>query len=116
MSVQIFLQGKPLEFEEFLMAPWPRTEHRSGAFLRRSHWTSLLAEAVLPRALLSELGVWRASCLVPVAEASFFLVLPEESRDTADQFLTLAALDNRGNERQPVEADLEHHGKPGRLE
>ncbi len=87
MSVQIFLQGKLLGIEEFLLAP---AEHdTSSVFLGRSHWTSLLAE-VLPRALLSELGLARI-LLGSSGGGQFLLVLPEEVRDAAETFLTLAA-------------------------
>ena len=42
MSVQIFLQGKLLGIEEFLLAPAERNTDQ--VFLGRSHWTSLLAD------------------------------------------------------------------------
>ena len=67
MSVQIFLQGKLLGIEEFLMAPADRNTDQ--VFLGRSHWTSLLAE-VLPRALLSELGL--ARILLGIGEGAAF--------------------------------------------
>src|SRR5450755_4613256 len=87
MSVQIFLQGKLLGIEEFLLAPAERNSDQ--VFLGRSHWTSLLAE-VLPRALLSELGLARI-LLGSSGGGQFLLVLPEEVRDTANEFLTRAA-------------------------
>jgi CRISPR-associated protein Csm1 len=87
MSVQIFLQGKLLGIEEFLMAPAERNTDQ--VFLGRSHWTSLLAE-VLPRALLAELGLARI-LLGSSGGGQFLLVLPEEVRDTAGEFLTNAA-------------------------
>src|SRR5450755_2868545 len=87
MSVQIFLQGKLVGIEEFLMAPAERNTDQ--VFLGRSHWTSLLAE-VLPRALLSELGLARI-LLGSSGGGQFLLVLPEEVRDSAGEFLFNAA-------------------------
>jgi CRISPR-associated protein Csm1 len=92
MSVQIFLQGKLLGIEEFLMAPAER--NTAPVFLGRSHWTSLLAE-VLPRALLSELGLARI-LLGSSGGGQFLLVLPEEVRGAAEEFLTLAAQEIAG--------------------
>ena len=54
MSVQIFLQGKLLGIDEFLLAPSEQDHDK--VFTGRSHWISLLSE-VLPRALLAELGL-----------------------------------------------------------
>ena len=50
MSVQIFLEGKLLGIDEFLLAPAGGNPDQ--VFLGRSHWISLLSE-VLPRALLA---------------------------------------------------------------
>jgi CRISPR-associated protein Csm1 len=87
MSIQIFLQGKFLGIEEFLLAP---AERNSGqTFLGRSHWASLLAE-VIPRALLSELGLARI-LLGSSGGGQFLLVLPEEIREAAEKFLSAAA-------------------------
>jgi CRISPR-associated protein Csm1 len=87
MSVQIFLQGKFLGIEEFLLAPaGPNSDQ---TFLGRSHWTSLLAE-VLPRALLAELGLSKI-LLGSSGGGQFLLVLPEEYRQAADEFLNAAA-------------------------
>jgi CRISPR-associated protein Csm1 len=86
MSVQIFLQGKLLGIEEFLLAPAERNSDQ--VFLGRSHWTSLLAE-VLPRALLAELGLAKI-LLGSSGGGQFLLVLPEESRTAAEEFLSNA--------------------------
>jgi CRISPR-associated protein Csm1 len=87
MSVQIFLQGKLLGIEEFLLAPAERNSDQ--VFLGRSHWTSLLSE-ILPRALLAELGLAKI-LLGSSGGGQFLLVLPQESGEAAEQFLTTAA-------------------------
>src|SRR5882757_2852017 len=87
MSVQIFLQGKLLGIEEFLLAPADRNTDQ--VFLGRSHWTSLLAE-VLPRALLAELGLARI-LLGSSGGGQFLLVLPGEAIESAETFLSTAA-------------------------
>src|SRR5574341_1456495 len=56
MSLQIFLQGKLLGIEEFLMSPVPRDSSAHEAFAGRARYAALLTE-VLPRALLAELGL-----------------------------------------------------------
>jgi CRISPR-associated protein Csm1 len=89
MSVQIFLEGKLLGIEEFLFAP--AGDYPDQVFLGRSHWISLLSE-VLPRALLSELGLARI-LLGSSGGGQFLLLLPEESRTAADRFLEAAAGD-----------------------
>ncbi|HEY6341226.1 MAG TPA: hypothetical protein VIY49_07025 [Bryobacteraceae bacterium] len=89
MSVQIFLEGKLLGIEEFLFAP--AGDYPDQVFLGRSHWISLLSE-VLPRALLSELGLAKI-LLGSSGGGQFLLVLPEESRTAADNFLEAAAGD-----------------------
>src|SRR5579864_5971573 len=87
MSVQIFLQGKLLGIDEFLLAP--AGEDHDQVFTGRSHWISLLSE-ILPRALLEELGL--AKILLGSSGGGQFLVLlPEESRDAAETFLQTAA-------------------------
>jgi CRISPR-associated protein Csm1 len=86
MSVQIFLEGKLLGIHEFLLAPAEADPDR--VFTGRSHWVSLLAE-VLPRALLAELGLAKI-LLGSSGGGQFLLVLPEETRETADQFLRAA--------------------------
>src|SRR3982750_1966538 len=52
MSVQIFLQGKILGGEQFLLS----TSSEEISVDARAHWIALLTE-VLPRALLAELGL-----------------------------------------------------------
>jgi len=85
--VQIFLQGKLLGINEFLLAP--AGTDRDQAFTGRSHWISLLSE-ILPRALLAELGLAKI-LLGSSGGGQFLLVLPEEVRGSADAFLTAAA-------------------------
>lgn len=87
MSVQIFLQGKLLGIDEFVLAPVSDGEER--AFAGRPQWISLLSE-VLPRALLAELGLARV-LLGASGGAQFLVVLPGESRTQADEFLSAAA-------------------------
>src|SRR5260370_7707254 len=77
MSIQIFLQGKLLGIDEFLLAPAERDHDQ--VFTGRSHWISLLGE-VLPRALLAELGLSKI-LLGSTGGGQFLLVLPQESRD-----------------------------------
>jgi len=85
--VQIFLQGKLLGIEDFLLAP--AGGERDHAFTGRSHWVSLLGE-ILPRALLAELGLAKI-LLGSSGGGQFLLVLPEEVRSAADTFLDAAA-------------------------
>ena len=85
--MQIFLQGKLLGIEDFLLAP--AGGERDHAFTGRSHWVSLLGE-ILPRALLAELGLAKI-LLGSSGGGQFLLVLPEESRAAADTFLDAAA-------------------------
>src|SRR5580693_829723 len=87
MSVQIFLEGKLLGIDEFLLAP--ASENPDQVFLGRSHWISLLSE-VLPRALLAELGLAKI-LLGSSGGGQFLLVLPEEFREAAEAFLRAAA-------------------------
>jgi CRISPR-associated protein Csm1 len=85
--VQIFLQGKLLGIENFLLAP--AGGERDHAFTGRSHWVSLLGE-IIPRALLAELGLAKI-LLGSSGGGQFLLVLPEEVRASADAFLEAAA-------------------------
>jgi CRISPR-associated protein Csm1 len=85
--VQIFLLGKFLGIEEFLLAPVGGEPDR--VFMGRSHWVSLLAE-ILPRALLAELGLAKI-LLGSSGGGQFLAVLPEEVRAQANAFLTAAA-------------------------
>jgi CRISPR-associated protein Csm1 len=87
MSVQIFLQGKLLGIDEFLLAP-SENDHDK-VFTGRSHWISLLSE-VLPRALLEELGLAKI-LLGSSGGGQFLVVLPEEFRAAAETFLQGAA-------------------------
>ncbi len=87
MSLQIFLEGKILGVDDCLLAPASKDPDQ--VFTGRSHWISLLSE-VLPRALLAELGL--AKILLGSSGGSQFLVvLPEEAREAADNFLKAAA-------------------------
>src|ERR1700674_4317436 len=87
MSVQIFLQGKLIGIDEFLLALAEKDHDK--VFTGRSHWISLLCE-ILPRALLAELGL--AKILLGSSGGGQFLVLlPEEARGSATAFLTAAA-------------------------
>ena len=91
MSVQIFLQGKLLGIDEFLFAPVGASadQDRDQVFTGRSHWISLLSE-MLPRALLAELGLAKI-LLGSSGGGQFLLLLPEESRTAAQEFLEAAA-------------------------
>lgn len=90
MSVQIFLQGKLLGIEDFLVAPVTGAAAPGDAVTAgRAYWVTLLAE-VLPRALLAELGL--AKILLGTSGGGHFLVvLPDESRPLAEEFLAAAA-------------------------
>ncbi|HYO84542.1 MAG TPA: hypothetical protein VES20_24280, partial [Bryobacteraceae bacterium] len=88
MSVQIFLQGKLQGTDAFLRAA-------QGDLAGRAQWATLAGE-VVPRALLAEL---RLSPLLLGASGGgqFLMVLPQETRERAEQFLrdTSAALEAR---------------------
>ena len=85
MPVQIFLQGKIAGIEEFLLAPTD-SDQADRVFAGRSHWISLLSE-ILPRALLAEHGLAKI-LLGSSGGGQFLLVLPEEVRTSAEEFLT----------------------------
>jgi len=87
MSIQIFLEGKLLGIDEFLLAPAGGDADQ--VFLGRSHWISLLSE-VLPRALLGELGLAKI-LLGSSGGGQFLLLLPEEARSAAEAFLEASA-------------------------
>ncbi|MCX6620354.1 MAG: hypothetical protein NTY38_04630 [Acidobacteria bacterium] len=94
MSVQIFLQGKLLGIEEFLLsgAASPCGGFQAAdelAFAGRSHWVALLSE-VLPRALLAELGLAKI-LLGSSGGGQFLVVLPDEFRQAAADFLAAAS-------------------------
>src|SRR5580698_2275206 len=89
MSEQILLQGKFLGVEEFLLSPAGAGEDVRHVLAGRAQWISLLCEA-LPRALLAELGLARI-LLGSSGGAQFLLVLPDEARAPAQEFLSAAA-------------------------
>ena len=97
MAVQIFLQGKLLGVQEFLLSPTSASVFGNDAaghdrvFTGRSQWAALLSE-ILPRALLAELGLSKV-LLGTSGGGQFLLILPGESRDAANQFLDAAAKD-----------------------
>lgn len=78
MSVQIFLQGKILGVEQFLLTS---SSDMDGA----AHWVALLSE-ILPRALLAEFGLSKI-LLGSSGGEQFLLVLPIELRSQAEEFL-----------------------------
>jgi CRISPR-associated protein Csm1 len=84
MSVQILLQGKLLGVEEFLPSEQPAEALLTG----RLRWVSLLSE-ILPRALIAELGLSKM-LLGSSGGDQFLVVLPEEVRGQAAEFLTAA--------------------------
>jgi CRISPR-associated protein Csm1 len=90
MSLQIFLFGKILGIEEFLLSTSPLQAGDSGetALSARSNWVSLLSE-VLPRALLAELGLAEI-LLGSSGGGQFLVVLPQEARSPAEEFLRRA--------------------------
>jgi CRISPR-associated protein Csm1 len=93
MPEQILLQGKILGTEEFLLASSAegRSVRSAGEDLLagKSQWITLLSE-VLPRALLSELGLSRI-LLGSSGGGQFLLVLPGEALPAAETFLQAAA-------------------------
>jgi len=90
MSLQIFLQGKLLGIEDFVLAPAANGEPGGQALLAgRSHWVGLLAE-VLPRAVLAELGLARI-LLGSSGGGGFLIVLPADFQDQAFTILAAAA-------------------------
>jgi CRISPR-associated protein Csm1 len=84
MSVQILLQGKLLGVEEFLPSGQPAEPLLTG----RLRWVSLLSE-ILPRALIAELGLSKM-LLGSSGGEQFLVVLPEEVRTQAENFLVAA--------------------------
>src|SRR5271154_1702084 len=84
MSVQILLQGKLLGVEDFLPSGQPGEALLTG----RLRWVSLLSE-ILPRALIAELGLSKM-LLGSSGGDQFLVVLPEEVRAHAAEFLTVA--------------------------
>jgi CRISPR-associated protein Csm1 len=88
MSVQILLYGKLLGIEEFLLSS-ASSAGEAGLLAGRSHWITLLSE-VLPRALLAEFGLAKV-LLGSSGGGQFLLVLPDESKPRAEEFLAAAA-------------------------
>jgi CRISPR-associated protein Csm1 len=91
MSIQVLLQGRVSGIDDLLAAATldatAADSHLS--VLGRARWASLLSE-ILPRALLSELGL--AQLLLGMSGGGQFLVvLPSENRRQAQDFLTRAA-------------------------
>jgi len=92
MSLQIFLQGKLLGIEEFLLSASRElrpADPGAGLLAGRSRYTALLSE-VLPRALLAELGLARI-LLGTGGGGQFLVVLPLEAKPQAESFLSAAA-------------------------
>ena len=89
MSEQILLQGRILGIEPFLAAGSLPGAAGEELLAGRSQWLTLISE-VLPRALLAEMGLSRV-LLGSSGGGQFLLVLPGEARETASQFLALAA-------------------------
>src|SRR6202789_2719709 len=87
MSVQILLQGKLLGIEEFLPSGQPAESLLTG----RLRWVSLLSE-ILPRALIAELGLSKM-LLGSSGGEQFLVVLPQEVRPQAEEFLNAASAD-----------------------
>ena len=85
MSLQIFLQGKILGIDDFLLAP----AADNSSLPARSHYITLASE-LLPRALLAELGlakILRGSS----GGAQFMVILPQDMTAEAETFLNAAA-------------------------
>jgi CRISPR-associated protein Csm1 len=97
MSVQILLQGKLVGVEDFLPAGQPAEPLLAG----RQRWVSLLSE-ILPRALIAELGLSKM-LLGSSGGEQFLVVLPEEARNKAEDFLAAV----RAGIRQLTENRLE---------
>jgi len=83
MSIQIFLQGKIPGIEEFL-------RDAAGDFEGRAQWAALLSE-MIPRALLSELGLAQL-LLGSAGGGQFLVVLPEEFRGRASDICDKVSL------------------------
>jgi CRISPR-associated protein Csm1 len=89
MTVQILLQGRIFGFDDFVVSGMPAEQ----VFAGRLHWVSLLSE-VLPRALIGELGLSKM-LLGSSGGGQFLLVLPEEVRLQAEEFLSKAQAEIR---------------------
>ncbi|MDQ2949617.1 MAG: hypothetical protein M3Y27_27395, partial [Acidobacteriota bacterium] len=86
MSIQILLQGRIFGFDEFVAGSGETEAELTG----RAHWTVLLSE-ILPRALIAELNLSKM-LLGSSGSEQFLVVLPEEFRVQAEEFLTSARL------------------------
>ncbi len=84
MSIQILLQGRIFGFDEFVAQSGPTDAELTG----RAHWTVLLSE-ILPRALIAELNLSKM-LLGSSGSEQFLVVLPEEFRTQAEEFLVSA--------------------------
>ena len=84
MSVQILLQGRIAGAGAFVLSGTPAEP----VFAGRLHWVNLLSE-VLPRALIAELGLSKM-LLGSSGGEQFLVVLPEETRSQAEEFLNQA--------------------------
>jgi CRISPR-associated protein Csm1 len=82
MSLQVFLQGKILGFDEFL-------QDADGDLEGRAAWASLLSE-VLPRGILAELKL-SPMLLGASGGDEFLLLLPDDQRPRAQSLLDAAA-------------------------
>jgi CRISPR-associated protein Csm1 len=97
MSVQILLQGRIVGLERFVVSGAPSEP----VFAGRLHWVSLLSE-VLPRALIAELGLSKM-LLGSSGGEQFLLVLPEEVRSQAEEFLARARAEIRRTSEGRIE-------------
>src|SRR5438477_12528783 len=84
MLVQILLQGRLFGSDGFLVAGNPGET----GLLGRAHWVALLSE-VLPRALIAELHLSKM-LLGSSGSEQFLIVLPNEVRAQAEEFLNTA--------------------------
>src|SRR3984893_8647172 len=89
MSVQILLQVNSSGPEDFLLSGEPGEP----LFVGRLRWLNLLSE-VLPRALIAELGLSKM-LLGSSGGEQFLVVLPQEVRPQAEQFLAAARVQIR---------------------
>ncbi len=89
MSIQILVQGRIAGARQFFLAGSGVEDDLTG----RVQWIGLLSE-VLPRALIAELGLSKM-LLGSAGGDQFLLVLPEEAREAAVQFLSGARDDMR---------------------
>ena len=110
MSVQILLQGRILRDRELPHGGRPAETELAGRF----HWVTLLSE-VLPRALIAELNLSKM-LLGSSGSEQFLVVLPEEFRPQAEEFLQRRAADAAHMSQGCLHAAVGHHREPGRLD